>query len=264
MIGKAKSIGHTGGSIGYALKKDQAEILDKRFLVSETPEGICREMATFQNLNGNCKNNTISFVLSPDKADNLSNAELKSIANDFLQKMGLENNQSFIVKHVDNKNKIPHLHIYTNRIDFEGNAYNDSFIGKKASEMADKIALERNLTRARSVELQNIQARKPVKEQVRGIFEDALKQSKDYKEFFENVKNKGVKLTQSIDKSGKVTGYRVQFKDLNLKASEIGNKFTFAKLPKALSMAKSILKPTSLLTDIAAKTIKKGLDIGGR
>lgn len=263
MIGKGKSVSNSGGNCKYALEKDKAEILDKRFLSSETPEGISKEMASFQNLNGNCKNNTISFVLSPDKADNLSNEQLKSIANDFLKKMGLENNQSLIVKHVDNKKKIPHIHIYTNRIDFEGQAYNDSFIGKKTSEMADRIAQERNLTRARSVELQNIQARKPTKEQVQAIFENALKESKSPEQFFKNVQAKGVELTNSIDKMGNVRGYRVKFKDIDIKASQVGNKFTFAKLSNTLSMAKAVLNPASLLTDIATKAIKKGIDRGG-
>ncbi len=122
MIGKGKAVSHTAESLGYAMEKDKAEVLEKTYLVGETPEEIEKEMKTFQNLNGRCENNTFSFVLSPSIEDGnrLTNEDYKRISKKFLKELKLEEHQSIIVKHNDRNHK--HLHIYVNRIDMQGKA----------------------------------------------------------------------------------------------------------------------------------------------
>src|SRR5665811_725797 len=92
MIAKAKSIGHGGRGIDYALKKENAVIIDKRMVVGDNGQEIKNEFRLFQNLNTRTTNNDISFVLSPEPKDGrkLSNDDFKAISEDFLKKMGLD------------------------------------------------------------------------------------------------------------------------------------------------------------------------------
>ncbi len=248
MIGKGMAISYTGESLGYAMEKDKAEVLDKNYLVGETPEEIAKEMKTFQDLNGRCKNNTFSFVLSPSIKDGkrLSDDDYRRLSRKFLKELNLEDHQSITVKHKDREHT--HLHIYANRIDMQGKAADDHRIGKRSRGIADKIAQEENLTRAYNVGLEQQKEKKeeqtPVKQQIQAVFEDALKQSKTSKEFFEKVKKKGVKLTDTINRQGKVQGYRAEMKGENFKASEIGNKYTLKKIDKAIE--KSVVQQQNI------------------
>lgn len=237
MIGKAKSITHTAASLEYAMSREQGEVLDKHFLTGETPKEIEKEMQMFQQLNGRCKNNTLSIVLSPSIEDGkrISNAGFRTISRDFLSKMGLQEHQSITVKHEDKAHT--HLHIYVNRIDMQGRAFKDHHIWKDAQRVADQVAQERNLTRAKIRHEEIEAAKQPAKERVQAVFEDSLKYSETPKEFFQNVRNQGVKLDESINKQGKVQGYRVELDGESFKASEIGNKFTLGKIAKTIEKA---------------------------
>lgn len=234
MIGKAKSITHTAASLEYAMSREQGEVLDKHFLTGETPREIEKEMQMFQQLNARCKNNTLSVVLSPSIEDGkrLTNADFRSLSRDFLAKMGLQEHQSITVKHEDKEHS--HLHIYVNRIDMQGQAFKDHFIGKEAQRIADLVAQERNLTRAKARQQEIETAKKPTKDRVQAVFNDALKHSKTPNEFFANVKKNGVVLVESRNKQGKIQGYRVQLDGESFKASEIGNKFTLGKIAKTI------------------------------
>ena len=65
--------------------------------------------------------------------------------------MKLINHQSIAFVHEDKKHK--HIHLYVNRIDFNGNAYNDSFIGKKTQKIAEIVALKLGLKTVKEVNI---------------------------------------------------------------------------------------------------------------
>lgn len=142
MIGKAASIAHGAEAMDYALEKENAEVIDKHYVVGDTSKEIKQEFKITQDLNQRAKNKDISIVLSPEPADGktLTNKDYRAIADDYLKKMNLQDHQSLVVKHTDKAHT--HLHIYVNRIDNNGKAYNDSYISKKTQNIADEIAQE--------------------------------------------------------------------------------------------------------------------------
>lgn len=66
-----------------------------------------------------------------------------------------------VVKHTDKEHT--HLHLVVNRIDRHGNAHNDSFISKESQTMADKVAIEHKLNRARVAKDHNLEIEKSLK-----------------------------------------------------------------------------------------------------
>ena len=87
--------------------------------------------------------------------------------------MSLENNQSIGFVHKDKEHT--HIHIYTNRIGFEGKAYNDSFIGKRSQIAADNVAKELGLTRVREVQQEKFQELNPQRQAIKQIHEEFWK-----------------------------------------------------------------------------------------
>ncbi len=236
MIGKGKSITHTQAAINYALVKEKAEVIDKRFLAGESPEEITKEFQQFQNLNGRCKNNTFSFVISPSIEDGkkLTNQDYQKIGREFLDKSGLSEHQAIVMKHKDREHT--HLHIYANRISLNGEAAKDHFIGKQSQRIAEEIAQKRGLTIARHVQIEREEERKPVKEEIKGRFENAIKTAKprNLEEFWDALRANKIEVNPTINKAGKMQGYRVAFGGQDFKASEIGNKYTIGKIDKTL------------------------------
>lgn len=237
MIGLGKCVSYVQESIAYATMKTQARVISSNFLIGESAQEIASEMKVFQNLNSRCKNNLMSFVLSPAKVDNVSDETFIEISERFLDKMGLAQHQSLIARHEDNGN--PHIHIYINRIHPLGEAYKDSFIGKKTSKIADEIAIELGLTRAKEIQKKNELLRKSHKEQVQLIFKMAFEAAINKDEFFERLAKEEIEIKLTKNKQGKIQGYRAIYYDISYKASEIGNKFTLAKLDKAINKAKT-------------------------
>lgn len=134
MIGKGKSISHTSASMAYGWNQEKSAIVVlKEYLAGNTPEELTKEFQIIQDMNENCKKNTISFVLSPTIEDGkkLKKKELGDLAKKFLARMNLNNRQAVAFVHKDKAHT--HIHLYVNRIDFKGKAYPDGFIGNRSS-----------------------------------------------------------------------------------------------------------------------------------
>ena len=243
MIGKGKSIAHTSSAISYALEKDQAEVIDKNMIIGDNGKEISQEFKLFQNLNKRTENNTLSFVISPEpkQGGRLSNEDLKGISNDFLKKMGLENNQAIVVKHTDKAHN--HLHVYVNRINEKGEAYKDNFIGKKSSRIADEVAKGRGLTRVKDVQKTKELSTKLVRSEIKKISDKVLNMKpKNFSDYSKKMESFGVKIKPTINKQGKMQGFRVDFKGMNFKASEVHRTMGLNQINLAINLVGQIFK----------------------
>jgi len=261
MIAKAKSITHTSKSIDYCLKKDKAEIIDKRFVFGSNGKAISKEFKLFQDLNTRCEKNTISFVLSPDPKDGtrLSNNDFKAISESFLEKLGLTNHQAIIIKHSEKKHT--HLHILCNRINTKGKAYADNFISKKSQSIVDTIAKEYSLIRAKEVQNFKKLETKEIKKDLYKIHQEVLKSNpKDFLTYSKLMYAKGIEIKPTINKSNNLQGFRVLYQNFNLKASEIHRNMTLYKmtLEKSIDL-NPVLKLGIELTKSTMKNISRGL-----
>lgn len=255
MIGKGKSITHGGKGIDYALNKDAAEVIDKRYITGDNGVEIKNEFKIFQQLNNRCKKNDLSFVISPEPKDGkaLTNEDFKKISEVFLKKMKLENHQAIVIKHQDKEHT--HLHIFANRIDSNGKAYKDNYIGFKSQRIADEVANERGLTRASLVREFNKSMTNDLRQQIFLKHKAVLEHKpKDFESYIDLMKASGVEVNPTINKAGKLQGYRVKFQGQDFKASEVNRAMTLSKM--------TIEKATSKVADIALNTnplLKVGL-----
>src|SRR5690606_4475248 len=155
MIGKGKSISHTRASMMYGWNKEKdAEIVFNQNIAGENPVEITHEFRFIQEQNINCQKNTLSFVLSPTIEDGkfLRQKELREICQKFMKEMNLGDRQAIAFVHKDKEHK--HIHLYVNRINFNGVAYKDSFIGKRCQVAAEKVAEEMKLTTVKHIQME--------------------------------------------------------------------------------------------------------------
>ena len=275
MIGKGHAISGTRVSISYGWNQEkEAEVVLREHVAGDTPAEIAEEFRIIQLQNERCINNTLSFIVSPmiEDGQDLSKKELEDLAKRFLKEMKLQDHQSIGFVHRDKAHT--HVHIYTNRIGFDGKAYNDSFIGKRSQIAADNVAKELGLTRVREVQKEKLHELKHLRQEIKNIHDRVLQtRPKSLDEYISKMKAQKVDVIPTINKANQLQGFRVEYKGVNLKASEVdrsmsGNRLIpqisqnrnytrLKEVPKTFQvMDKTVQLSSNLSTKIAKELIK--------
>ena len=284
MIGLGKSIAHTVEAIGYGGNPEKgAVVVHSQYLASDDPREVTEEFRIIQGQNGRCQKNTLSFVLSPTVEDGkkLSTEQLGGITQKFLDKMNLKEHQAIAFVHRD-KGHV-HIHLYTNRIGFDGRAYSDGFIGKRSQKAAHDVAKELGLTTAKEVQRERELKTLGTRSEIREIHEKVMQEGrpKDLDSYIKMMHKQGVKVIPTINRANRLQGFRFGYEGHNFKASEVhrslsgpkllkqvlGNGGEMAKPIKTVGIAgKSVGLATNLATGLAKglikKVVKKSIDLG--
>ncbi len=208
MIGKAQSIAHTAVALEYARSKFNAKEIHRNGVGEELGADIAKEFEMVQQLNPNCKNNTLAIILSPTIKDGqeMNEVDFREVNDEFLNRMDLNSRQSVSYLHNDAAHR--HLHIYVNRVDVYGQSYSDSYLGARTGKIAREIAEERGMTigNAAKKELEEGQMKEMGKD-----IQLVLKSKPSSKEqLSERLWDQGIKLHEHKDKNGVLRGHRFE------------------------------------------------------
>lgn len=259
MIGKGKSISHTRASMSYGWNQEKdAEIVLKEFLHGDSPAEITKEFKMLQDQNYHCTKNTLSFVLSPTIEDGkrLDKNELHNIAKRFIHEMKLRDRQAIAFVHQDKEHK--HIHLYVNRIDFKGVAYNDSFIGKRSQLAAEKTAEHMGLTTVKQVQFEKEFNLKEIRIEIKRRHDLTMKQfqPKSFDDYLKAMETNGVKVIPTINNQNKLQGFRFEFDGYNLKGSEVHRNMSLGNIGKQMSgIQGKILKNNNVSIKLAGKLV---------
>jgi hypothetical protein len=260
MIGKGKSISHTRASMAYGWNQEkEAEIVLKEFLHGDSPTEITKEFKMLQDQNYHCKKNTLSFVISPTIEDgkSLNKKELEAITRQFIKEMQLKERQAIAFVHQDKEHK--HIHLYVNRIDFKGVAYNDSFIGKRSQLAAEKVAESMGLTTVKQVQFEKEFNLREIRSEIKRRHDLTMKQfqPKSFDDYVKTMQVNGVKVIPTINNQNKLQGFRFEFDGQNLKGSEVHRNMSLGNIGKQMSRMNeaSILKGNKVSINLAGKVV---------
>ncbi len=260
MIGKGKSISHTRASMAYGWNQEkEAEIVLKEFLHGDSPTEITKEFKMLQDQNYHCKKNTLSFVISPTIEDgkSLNKKELEAITRQFIKEMQLKERQAIAFVHQDKEHK--HIHLYVNRIDFKGVAYNDSFIGKRSQLAAEKVAESMGLTTVKQVQFEKEFNLREIRSEIKRRHDLTIKQfqPKSFDDYVKTMQVNGVKVIPTINNQNKLQGFRFEFDGHNFKGSEVHRNMSLGNIGKQMSGMNeaSILKGNKVSINLAGKVV---------
>lgn len=286
MIGKGKSIAHTGACMEYGWNQEKnAEVVFNQHVVGENPRQITEEFKLIQEENTRCQKNTLSFILSPTQEDgkNLTKQQLGELTQKFIKEMQLKERQAIAFVHRDKAHT--HVHLYVNRIGFDGKAYNDSFIGKRSQLAAENVAKEMGLTTVKEVQLEKeldaIHTRLEIKNIHHRVMENERPKTLD--SYINAMQERNVEVIPSINKANKLQGFRFEYQGHNFKASEVHRSMSGGRIIGQLSQNRGIVKPievgktvqvlgrtmemrtnmaSSIAKNVLKKVIKKAIDPG--
>ena len=173
--------------------------------------------------------------------------------------MKLKERQAIAFVHRDQRHT--HVHVYVNRIGFDGKAYNDSFIGKQSQFAAERVAKQMGLTTVREVQQEKLNEIKNVRQQIKDIHEKVMDQHRprDFDQYIERMKQKEVKVIPSINKAGKLQGFRFEYNGHNLKGSEVHRSMSGGRL--AMGISNNAEKGFLLKQGTAVKLLGKATDL---
>jgi len=255
-----KSISHTGASMGYGWNEEkEAKVVYREHLAGDNPKEITQEFKIIQTQNQRCKKNTMSFVLSPTIKDGqeLKDKQLSEITQRFVKEMKLQERQAIAFMHRDKGHL--HIHLYVNRIGFDGKAYKDNFIGKRSQQAAEKVAQQMGLTTVREVQQERLNQVQSVRQEMKQIHEKILTEMKpkDFDQYLKYMKQRNVEVIPSINKANQLQGFRFEYKGQNLKGSEVHRSMSMARIVERIGFDKTasqkIVKDNSL--ELLGKTV---------
>lgn len=194
--------------------------------------------------------------------------ELLRYTQDHLKNLGLENNQC--IAYVHQNTKATHVHIIANRIDEKGKALDDSYIGFKSQNSAEKIALENGLKTAKEVRQEKEISRTLDKELNKELKADiykkhnlSVKQSKTFAEYMQNMYAKGCRIEPTINKGNRLQGFRIYDKmsGLDFKASEIHKNCGMKSMIEKGVSFKGMTMQTEIVKGLTKELVTKPVEV---
>ena len=174
MIGQVTIGKSFGGLVRYVMGKEESEILDQQGIRSANPTLATQDFNTIRRMKLNVKNAVWHTSISFAYEDKLSNEQMKIISKDYLNQIGLIDNQYLILRHHDTKHE--HLHIISNRVGFDGALVSDKFCKNRTAQICDKLEKKYELIVARNhnPDVNKTKDRVPIKKVVKARIKTAI------------------------------------------------------------------------------------------
>ena len=253
MIGKIKKGRSFGGCIRYVTQKDDAKIIASEGVLLGTAEETARSFRWQCLLNPDVAKPVGHIALSfkPEDAPRLTDAFMASLAEEYLELMGIRNTQFIVVRHHGTDN--PHCHIVFNRVDFDGKVISDSNDFRRNEKVTKMLKDKYSLTYSegkQAVKTEKLHASEKVKYEMYRAVKEALRSASTWKEFQNKLLKMGVEMEFKYKgNTNEVQGICFIKDNQSFKGSEIDRSFSWSRLDAALDHN----HVTSLENDVSQK-----------
>ena len=197
MIAKIIKGADFGGVINYMLSKQEGKAM---VLASNnigfTDQNLCADEFTLQaSMRPNVQKSVCHTILSfsANDADQLTDDMMIKIANEYLEKMGYGNTQSFIVRHSDCQH--PHLHICINRIGNDGKTISDRNEKYRSTKICRELTERYGLTNGegkQEVNRSRLRGEDKLRYEIFDTIKSILLQSQTWKDFVAGLEQQGI------------------------------------------------------------------------
>lgn len=244
MIGKALIGNSFKACVRYCLKQTKNPvILEQSGVYGDDVDLLTNQYNTIAKQKETVTKKVWHGAISFAHSDNVTDDLMLSITKDYLNGLGLTNNQYMVVKHQDTKHE--HLHLVINRISFDGKVVDDFQCGYRTMKLMQKLEKKYNLVRA--VDQPNKR-----KEEIAAEIEVGLLNQESVGEILHRIELLGYSIEYNKTSTGNIRG--VSFKDdkkgIVFKASDIKRQYSYANLVKLAKTKMYLSKSKSIDMDL--------------
>jgi hypothetical protein len=228
------------GALRYNLDKVEkgvAEVLDHNF-VEASEKSIMKEIQMIKAMRPNLQKFFYHTSINFPPNEDLTNAAMIQIGNDYLQQSGFTQHQYIMFRHHDADH--PHLHILVNRIGYDGKVLSDSNDFARCEKILRHLEKKYNLTEVisspqatkRAITKNEIEMMKRTNDPsikiwlqatIKKVFEDNPRMTTQ--EFSKALEGKGINLLFNQASTGYVSGVSYGYGDFMITGSKLGNDF---------------------------------------
>jgi hypothetical protein len=248
MIIKSRSIPaeHARNTLGYVDKEEK----DHVFLAADGVDisSVRTMMEDFSLYKSNrVKNSFVTTVISPSIEDKLDIKGLEKLLSKVQKELKLDNRQFYAVIHQNTDT--PHIHLVSNRIDFDGKTWNDHHVAWKCQAVCEKICKDLGLTsaKARNGNYQGKRkeekseyhiARNKTLKEIKYHFQEVKFKVLSIDHVYDHLKSKGIDVEIRKFKNGlfgasfEYQGFKFKASEVNRLLSVVSNEETYTANPK--------------------------------
>lgn len=191
-----------------------------------------------RRLNPNLKSPVLHIILSYYPGEKISDALMVKIAKEYLEKLAIKDTQYAIVKHSDRDH--PHTHIIVNRVDNNGKAIKDNWIGLRGKKIAQQLTIKHELIQAQKktlelTHLERLNNYEAARYQIYQAIRDALPKCKNLAELKARLSSQKIEMIYKYKgQTDQLQGVSFKRGDFKFKGSVIDRQFSVKNLEKTL------------------------------
>ena len=175
---------------------------------------------------------------------------MKGIAEEYMKRMGFDNNLYIIFRHHDTDH--PHCHILATRNRFDGTVVSDSNNYRRSEKIIRDLEKKYQLQTVKRSKQSNLKA--PNKDELEMIdrmgkpskklilqhqVKEALKQSATMSEFIDNLERQSINVLFNQATTGRVSGITYLIPGFKIRGQALGNQFKFGSIIKQINYEQS-------------------------
>lgn len=199
MYGKILHGSSFGGLVNYVndSRKNATLVAASDGINLTNNQTITDSFVMHAGLSSRTKKPVAHFILafSPHDASRINNAILGQLVNDYLQRMGYDDNQFVAFRHYDKEH--PHVHIVVNRVNFKGKCTKDAHEKDKNVKVCKDLTQKFGLYIAsgkEAVKAQRIRTMDAIRYQMMHAVKESLQVSDNWKDFEKELAKLGIRL----------------------------------------------------------------------
>lgn len=174
----------------------------------------------------------ISLDFSVQDKEHINNEFMNTVAQEYMERMGINNTQYFVARHYDREH--PHVHICINRIDNDGKLISTSNDRKRSTHICKELTLKHGLHMAigkDNVKRHRLKDPDKSKYEIYDILQAALPQCHNWDELIMNLRIKGVTVDfKAKGSTSQIEGVRFTKNGITFSGSKIDRECSYSKI----------------------------------
>lgn len=190
------------------------------------------------------------LALSPHDIDRINDQMLARIVNEYLKRMGYDDNQFVASRHHDKEH--PHVHIIVNRVNFQGKCTSDSHERDKNRQVCKDLTKEFGLYIAKgkeAVKEERLRSMDAIRYHMMHCVSESLQVANNWKDFQNELAKVGIRCRFRYNKD--TNG--IEGISFSIAKDKVRNKKSEAKMRHDVSFSGKQLDPSLMLSHLCAK-----------
>ena len=240
MMAKITKGNNFGGAVRYVTQeKKDAILLAAKGVLTTDKHSIINSFRLQAQLRPDVKVMVghISLDFSKEDVDKVDDNLMSMVADDYMQRMHIQNTQYILVRHFDREH--PHCHLIFNRIDNSGHLISDKNDRIRSAKICKNLTQKYGLHMAQGkdhVHRERLRGADAVKYQIYDALVDAVPRCKNWKELKAALGKQGISMELiRRGSTSDIQGITFEKNGLHFNGSKVDRRFSFSKINAELT-----------------------------